>query len=102
DRSDVKDVTGSFPALYGWDLGLLEHDSPVNLDGVSFDLMKESIKRSYQRGGLTTISWHMNNPVTGGPYSSTSVSAAAQLLPGGEQHDLRSEERRVGKECRYR
>lgn len=88
DRSDVKDVTGSFPALYGWDLGLLEHDSPVNLDGVSFDLMKESIKRSYQRGGLTTISWHMNNPVTGGPYSDTSVPAAAQLLPDGEHHDL--------------
>jgi mannan endo-1,4-beta-mannosidase len=88
DRSDVKDVTGSFPAVSGWDLGLLEQDSPVNLDGVSFELMQESIKRSYLRGGVTTLSWHMINPVTGGPYSDTSAPAAAELLPGGARHAL--------------
>src|SRR6478735_5069578 len=26
-RSDVKSVTGSYPALYGWDLAKIEHDS---------------------------------------------------------------------------
>lgn len=87
-RSDVKDVTGSFPAVYGWDIGWLEKDSPENLDGVSFDLMRESIKRSFQRGGVTTISWHMINPVTGGSHSDNSAPAVHQIIPGGAQHAL--------------
>ena len=31
-RSDIKDVTGDYPALYGWELGRLELDHPMNLD----------------------------------------------------------------------
>jgi len=27
-RSDVKDVTGEYPAVYGWELGGLEIDAP--------------------------------------------------------------------------
>lgn len=88
DRSDVKDVTGSFPAVYGWDIGWLEKGSGENLDGVSFALMRESIKRSFQRGGVTTISWHMINPVTGGSHSDSSIKAVEQIIPGGAQHEL--------------
>ncbi len=33
-RSDIKDVTGDYPAVYGWELGDLEIDKPVNLDSV--------------------------------------------------------------------
>src|SRR5258705_9854557 len=29
-RSDIKDVTGDYPAIYGWELGRLEIDAPVN------------------------------------------------------------------------
>lgn len=88
DRSDVKDVTGSFPAVYGWDIGWLEKDSDENLDGVSFALMRESIQRSFARGGVTTISWHMINPVTGGSHSDSSTRAVEQIIPGGAKHEL--------------
>lgn len=64
-RSDVKDVTGDYPAIYGWDLGGLENDSENNLDGVPFKKMKQYIKDVYDRGGVNTISWHQNNPLTG-------------------------------------
>src|ERR1700748_2924917 len=39
-RSDIKDVTGDYPAVYGFELGRLEIDQPVNLDSVPFDKMK--------------------------------------------------------------
>ena len=39
-RSDVRDVTGDYPALFGWDLGHLELDSLRNLDGVPFGAMR--------------------------------------------------------------
>jgi hypothetical protein len=35
-RSDIKDVTGDYPAVYGWELGHLEMDNPVNLDSVPY------------------------------------------------------------------
>jgi mannan endo-1,4-beta-mannosidase len=88
DRSDVKDVTGSFPAVYGWDIGWLEKGGPENLDGVSFDLMRESIKRSFERGGITTISWHMINPMNGGSHSDSSETAVEYIIPGGAKHEL--------------
>ena len=37
-RSDINDVCGRFPALYGWDLGQIGNDK--NIDSVSFDRMK--------------------------------------------------------------
>lgn len=36
-RSDILEVAGDYPAVYGWDLGGLErNNSDVNLDGVPF------------------------------------------------------------------
>src|SRR5215216_7568366 len=64
-RSDIKDVTGDYPAVYGWELGRLEIDQPVNIDSVPFDKMKEFIQKAYSWGGVITISWHLNNPLTG-------------------------------------
>jgi len=33
-RSDVKEVCGDYPAVYGWDLGDIQNEA--NLDGVNF------------------------------------------------------------------
>lgn len=87
-RSDIKDVTGEYPAVYGWELGRLEIDSPVNLDGVPFDKMKQFIKEGYQRGGVITISWHLNSPLTGKPAWDPSPGTVAAILPGGEKNNL--------------
>ncbi len=43
-RSDIKDVTGEYPALYGWDYsGLEKKDGLVNIDGVPFKKMRDRI-----------------------------------------------------------
>lgn len=85
-RSDVKETAGAYPAVYGWELGHLELDSAQNLDGVNFDTLRGWIGEAYARGGVITISWHLNNPVTGGSAWDTTRAVAA-ILPGGAQHD---------------
>lgn len=84
-RSDVKDVSGSYPALYGWDVSKL--GKPLNIDSVDFDNMKKWIKEGYKRGGIITISWHMDNPVTGGD-SWDNTPAVANILEGGDKADF--------------
>jgi mannan endo-1,4-beta-mannosidase len=85
-RSDVMEATGSYPAVYGWELGDLRQDKEVSLDNVNFESMKKWMRESYERGGINTISWHMNHPVTDGSTWDRTPAVAA-IIPGGEQHE---------------
>jgi len=87
-KSDVHEVTGDYPAVYGWELGRLELDQPVNLDSVPFDRMKAFIREGYEWGGIITISWHLNNPLTGKTAWEPAPGTVASVLPGGEKHQL--------------
>lgn len=87
-RSDVKDVTGDYPAVYGWELGHLEIDKLVNLDSVPFNRMQEFIKQGYERGGIITISWHLNNPLTGKSAWDPAEGTVSSILPEGDKHEL--------------
>ena len=87
-RSDIKDVTGDYPALYGWDLGGIEHQKSNNIDGVPFKKMKNWIKEIYDRGGVSTISWHMDNPLTMKNSWDTTPGSLRSSLPNGEKHQL--------------
>ncbi len=88
NRSDVKSVTGSHPALYGWDL---QHIVPAILDlpfgnKREMDTIKILLTEAYARGGVITFSWHMHNPVTmKNMYDTT--PALATLLPGQTNHE---------------
>lgn len=81
NRSDIKDVTGSFPAVHGWDLGKI--GQPDNIDGVPFGKMLDWIRQTYERGGINTISWHVDNPLTG-ESSWSKGDAVKESLPGGK------------------
>ncbi len=86
-NSDVKLVTGDYPALYGWDLSGIEKDHANNIDNVPFKKIREWIAEGYQRGGVITLSWHLDNPVTGGHSWDTAGNPVAAILPGGAMHD---------------
>ena len=87
-RSDIKDVTGDYPAVYGFELGHLEIDHPVNLDSVPFDKMKGFIQSAYSLGGVITLSWHLRNPLTGKTAWDPAAGTVASILPGGEKNEL--------------
>jgi len=86
-RSDVKSVTGSYPAVYGWDIGCLGRER--NLDGVEFSRQKKLIREAHERGGINTLSWHMSNPVTGRGYLDRRgrANAVPNVIPGGSHHE---------------
>ena len=62
-KSDIKEVCGDYPAVYGWDLGDIHLNQ--NLDGVSFSEMKRLIREADARGGINTISMHLDHPISG-------------------------------------
>ncbi len=86
-RSDVKDVAESHPAVFGWELGDLELGAAENLDGVNFENMKRWIRQGYDEGGVIAISWHMNNPESGGN-AWDRTRAVFAIVPGSEKHEL--------------
>ncbi len=88
-KSDVKEVTGDYPAVYGWDLGGIELDNANNLDGIPFKKMRQFIQEGYERGGVITISWHARSPLgkEKGAWDTTHGTVTS-ILPGGDQHTL--------------
>jgi len=85
-RSDIKDVVGDYPGVYGWDIAGLEKDDINNIDGVPFDKMKQYIKEANERGGISTVSWHFDNPATGKNAWDNTPNSLKTVLPGGENH----------------
>ncbi|NLP57737.1 glycoside hydrolase family 26 protein [Lutibacter sp. B1] len=83
-KSDVNDVVGDFPAVYGFDIGHIELAHSRNLDSVSFDVMRKLMVNAHKRGGIVTVSWHLDNPVTDGN-SWDKTSAVSDILEGGSQ-----------------
>lgn len=87
-KSDIYGTCGDFPAVYGWDLGATGGLGDKNLDGVPYALIKQHIKHAYARGGVNTISMHLDNPVTKIQKSAWDQTPAVKhVLPGGSLHD---------------
>lgn len=88
-RSDVKDVTGSFPAVYGWDIAdFLPNRSWGNAgaDSARWNRSLQYAKEGLSRGGVLTYAWHMRNPVTYESFYDTTRAVHA-IIPGGEKHE---------------
>lgn len=87
DSSDVKNVTGDYPAIFDWDLGLIEWKTAKNLDDVPFAFIKEQAELHDSRGGINTFSWHPRNPVTGGDAWDVSGDVVAQAITDGSPYN---------------
>jgi mannan endo-1,4-beta-mannosidase len=100
DRSDTKEITGDYPAVAGFELGHIELGVERSLDSVSFSQIAEQIKVHYKRGGVITISCHLNNPLTmqikdslstwphGTAWDVSSKEVVSSILPGGKYNEL--------------
>jgi len=82
DRSDVKDVCGSYPGIYSWDAKDISRN-------MFLDDFKYKITSAYNRGGINTICWHQIDP-KGRHFYSEDVNyekIVTTILPDGEYHD---------------
>ena len=90
DRSDVKSVTGSHPAVIGVDLSGFS-GRPAEAVERSKQEVKKIVEDTYNRGGVVTVAWHFSNPVSGGGFywkDSVSLPAVKYIIPGGEAHTV--------------
>ncbi len=90
DRSDVKSVTGSHPAVIGVDLSGFS-GRPLQVIQRTKENVRKTVVDTYNRGGITTVAWHFSNPVSGGGFNwvdSLSMPAVKYIIPGGEAHQL--------------
>ena len=95
-RSDVKSVCGDYPAVFGWDLGGIERGAAYNVDSVSFDSIRAYMRTAHRLGGISTLSWHAGNPLTGGGYADVSQPDVVKRIvddPATRQSYLRSLDR---------
>ena len=89
DRSDVKSVTGSHPAVIGVDFSGLSGRPDSAMERTKNSLRK-NIAATYNRGGVITVAWHFSNPISGGGFywkDSVSLPAVKYIIPGKEHHD---------------
>ncbi len=90
NRSDVKSVTGSHPAVIGVDFSGLS-GRPDSLIQRTKKELEKTIADTYDRGGVTTISWHFINPASGGGFywvDTVSKPSVKLIIPGGSHHDV--------------
>lgn len=88
NRSDVKSVCGDYPAMMSFDLGRMEIYGDKTLDNVPLDRIRKEVIAQYERGGMSSFSWHVDNPVTGKDSWDVSDSTVVKsILPGGNNHD---------------
>lgn len=86
-HGDVYEMTGKYPAVFGWDAGLVleGREKPGNGSDQQANAaaLANEIAKADELGAIVTISAHWSNPKTGGNYDDT-TRVARELLPGGE------------------
>ena len=89
-KSDVKDVTGAYPAVYGHDFDHIANFESNNWFDYEKQIARQLTIEAYNRGGVNTFSWHYRNPVSKGGFywSESPVKAVDKILPGGSHHEV--------------
>jgi mannan endo-1,4-beta-mannosidase len=88
NRSDVKDITGSHPAVIGLDFADVTTANTEQFLKEKAKLVK-SVVDTYNRGGISTFAWHQKNPANGGSFywEQNPVKVVSDMLPNGKLHE---------------
>ncbi|MFZ1290069.1 MAG: glycosyl hydrolase [Melioribacteraceae bacterium] len=82
DKSDVKDVTGSYPGVIGWDFADLNFNPEEQPNW-----LENNVIRAYDNGLINIFAWHLDNLVTGKNFYDTTI-VVKHILPGGSHHEI--------------
>jgi mannan endo-1,4-beta-mannosidase len=86
-RSDVKDVSGSFPSVYGFDVTSVVNHSWTEEERFTAIERQLAFERGiFRRGGVITYEWHMHHPSDGSSFYNT-TPVVHRIIPGGDLHD---------------
>ena len=87
NRSDVKDVVGDYPAVYGWDvMDIFAHGRPGVFDDNGAAKLRGYVQQAHGRGGVSTFSWHLPNLANDTDAWNT-TPAVSRIIPGGDLHE---------------
>lgn len=86
-QGDVYEMTGKYPAVFGWDAGLAlrgaEKPGSGSDKSANATTLANNIVDADSKGAIVTLSAHWYNPATGGDFNDT-TAVASELLPGGK------------------
>ncbi|GAA1860678.1 glycosyl hydrolase [Myceligenerans crystallogenes] len=89
-RSDVLAATGDHPAVFGFDTLIIEgRERPGSTSNTREEnalILAGKIREAHDLGGISTLSVHMENFVTGGDFYDTGGDTLRAILPGGSHH----------------
>ena len=89
NRSDIKSITGDYPAFGGWGVSF-KHNNIAKGEG--FEAARYKIKLFHNMGGFNTMEWHADNPFGGDCYwkrrHDKTKNMVASIMPGGEKHQV--------------
>ena len=90
EKSDVKEISGAYPAVYGHDFIHIANFEDGNWFEYEAEIARKLTIDAYNRGGVNTYAWHYSNPVSKGSFywSDSPVKAVEHILPGGSQHQV--------------
>ena len=90
DKSDVKEVTGVYPALYGHDFIHIVNFENGNWFDYEANIARQLTIDAYNRGGVNTYAWHYANPVSKGSFywNDSPTEAVSRILPGGSHQEV--------------
>lgn len=86
-QGDVYEMTGKYPAVFGWDAGLALRGAEKPGSGADKNAnakaLAQNITDADNKGAIVTLSAHWCNPGTGKDFNDT-TAVASELLPGGK------------------
>ncbi|MCC9135954.1 glycosyl hydrolase [Pontibacter silvestris] len=85
EKSDVKEVTGSHPALFSEDVSEIASEELYEIP----DNFNQMVK-AYNWGGVVTFCWHMRDPVNNTFYWNEikpEYNVVKSISPGGKHHE---------------
>lgn len=88
-RSDIKEITGDYPAVYSIDLAeVMDPESAVDPYELNED-RRRTIIEAYERGEVIIANSHINNPATGGDAWDNSGNAVNKILTEGSETNIK-------------
>lgn len=94
-RSDIKEVTGDYPAFYSWDF--MDFTLP-GLDTIAGEAkIRKLTIEAYERGGVNSYCWHMFNLLTNKNFYDTTPIVNLMLPNGKLSYKYKYELNKIGK-----